>query len=266
VDREESRQRSRRILVARSRVDVRGSSFAPVPTPPKRPDEGHASARFALGGGWEDGRPFVEARIRPSLHDLVDPEGGYTRGAEIQFLDVAARYYPAEQRVRLHEAVLLDMVSLAPWDGFFRPVSFRFDTGLRTRLLPDGGGGSDLDPDPVWRTQGGLGLAFDLGGAGLAYGMGEAIADVGPDLDDHFALGGGASLGLFVGTPGDRWRGHLFGRVTRFALGDRSTAVRAGLEQRLTLTRNTALKATTAFERDFGESWFDAVVTWNLYF
>ena len=82
------------------------------------------------------------------------------------------------------------------------------------------------------------------------HGMAEATADV----------------GVFVGTPGVRWRGHFCGRVTRYALGDRSTSIRVGLEQRLTLTSNAALRASTAFERDFGESWLHAVVSWNLYF
>ncbi len=96
--------------------------------------------------------------------------------------------------------------------------------------------------------------------------MAEATADVAPDLDDDFALGGGGGVGIFVGTPGVRWRGDFCGRVTRFALRDRFTSIRAGLEQRLTLTSNTALKASTAFERDFGESWLVAIVSWKLYF
>ncbi len=96
--------------------------------------------------------------------------------------------------------------------------------------------------------------------------MAEATADVAPDLEDDVALGGGGGVGIFIGTPGVRWRAHFCGRDTRFALGDRSTSIRVGLEQRLTLTSNAALRASTAFERDFGESWLLAVVSWNLYF
>jgi hypothetical protein len=265
VSRAESAPRAHDILVARSRVGVQGFPFAPVPTPAVRPDEGHESARLAVAAGYRTDRSFFEVRFRPALHDLLDPEGGYTRGAQIQFLDTAVRVFPETGKVRLHELVVLDMLSLVPWDAFFRPISFTFDMGLRTRLFPDGGG-SDLDPEPVWRTRGGVGLAFDFGERVLAYGMVEATGDLGSALDDDVAIGVGGGVGLTVGTPSDRWKAHAFARVSQFVLGDTTTALQAGLEQRLTVTRRTALELESSYHRDFGEDWFSAALGWNFFF
>ncbi|MFI5215166.1 MAG: DUF4105 domain-containing protein [Candidatus Limnocylindria bacterium] len=265
VERAETAARSRAILIERSRVDVHGSALTPVAVPRVPPHEGHRSARVALGAGWEDHRAFIELRARPSLHDLLDPQGGYTRGAEVQFLETALRWYPQDDQLRLHELVALDLQSLTTWDRFFRPLSWRFDTGLRSRLIPLAGR-SGLDPEGVFRTHAGAGIALALPRDATLYGFAEATLDAGPSLDHDVAFGPGAALGLLFGSEADRWRAHAFAQATRFALGDRTTWVRAGAEQRLTLGRNHALELETVYERDFGRSWARVGLSWNLYF
>jgi hypothetical protein len=263
IDRDASRDLARRILVARSRVPLSLDPSAAIPTPAVRPDEGHATARFSAGAGVEDDAAYLELRLRPAFHDLLDPEGGYTRGAEIRFLDGALRWFPGDDRVRLHELIVLDIVSIAPRDRFFEPISWRFDTGLRTRLLPDGDG--DLEAASVWRTRGGFGGAWELAG-GLAYAMGEAVLEVGPDLDDEHAVGPGAALGWYAGSPGDRFKGHAFARVTRYVSGEESTHLSLGAEQRLTLGDDRALELRASWERDDDEDWLEAALAWHLYF
>jgi hypothetical protein len=252
VARDESAGRARRILLARSRAGVRGAPPEP-PRPALRPDQGHGSARAAALAGARDGTPFVELRFRPAFHDLLDPQGGYVRGAQIDFLDTALRVYPEDGTVRLQELVALDMTSLTPWDPLFRPWSFRVETGLRTRLVP---GHDGLDDEPVFRSAAGFGLSFDLGRGALFYALAEATGEAGAALRENFALGAGGTAGVLASTPGDRWRGQLFARATRFQVGDLSTALSAGLMQRLTLTRWLALEARTSYERDFGQDWF----------
>jgi hypothetical protein len=265
VDRDETAARSRAILIERSRVDVRGSSFPPVAAPRVPPHEGHGSARVALAGGWEDHRGYVELRARPSLHELLDPQGGYTRGAEVQFLETALRWYPQDDLVRLHELVALDLQSITEWDRFVRPLSWRFDTGLRTRLLPNPGR-TGPDPEGVFRTHAGAGLAVGLPYGAMLYGFAEATLDAGPSLTHDVAFGPGAALGLLVGSEADRWRLHVFAQGTRFVAGDRTTWLRAGARQRLTLGRNTALELESAFERDFSRSWARVGLSWNWFF
>ena len=94
VERDASAGLARQILLARSQVGVRGAPPEP-PRPAFRPDEGHDTARASLGRRRRSAvTPFVEARFRPAFHDLLDPRGGYVRGAQIDFFDTALRVYP----------------------------------------------------------------------------------------------------------------------------------------------------------------------------
>jgi hypothetical protein len=209
---------------------------------------------------------FVEARLRLALHDLMDPGGGFPRGTQVDFLDTRLRWFPDAGKVRLQDAVLLDVRSLAPRDDFFTPISWSFEVGLRTRLFDAGGRGLGK-PRPVGRASGGLGLVYDLADSASAYAFAEATLDGAPALDHRVAAGPGAVAGLYLGAPGGRWKGHLFGRLRGFVLGDDTLATTLGSEQRLTLVGDRlALQLDLAWQRDFGHSWLEGALAWHVYF
>jgi hypothetical protein len=264
--RPEERTRSLRILTARSRVPTTGEPGPPPTVPSVRPEEGHETARLSLGSGWRDGRFFLEARVRPAFHDLLDPGGGFTEGAQIDFLDTVIRYYPDENELKLHEVTLIDIVSLAERDEIFQPISWKFGTGMTSRLMPRSGSHGDLSDGKLWHTNGGAGLSVRPWRGALAYTFLEGTFDMSGKLQPNYALGAGASAGIFVGDSEDRWKAHLHARATRFVAGDTRTALRLGLDQRLRLTRNTALELQLGVERDFHETWFDTALFWKLYF
>ncbi len=261
VDEATARARSHRLLLARSRVrSEKGSEAAAVqaPVPATRPDEGHGTAMLSLAAGWRDDEPYVELRVRPALHESLDPAGGFAEDSSIRVLDTRLRYFPGLDRVRLEELVLLELRSESPRDRFFKPFSWHVDTGLRTRLFPEAG--DALDPEPVWRTEGGIGLAYALADPLKIYAFADASAEVGPAFDDNYALGPGASAGLELSTPRDRWKGRLFGRVVRFVVGDVATDASFGVDQRLALSRRAALRADFAAHRYAGEEWIEAQI------
>jgi Domain of unknown function (DUF4105) len=260
---EEERPRSRALLVARSEVPVQGEAGPPPPVPSVRPDRGHETARLRLGSGVRDGHPFFEARARPAFHDLLDPQGGFTRGAQIDFFDFAVRYYPEAQQVRIHEFRLLDIVSLAPRDALFHPISWRFGTALESQLVPRRG---ELREAYFWKTGGGAGLTTSLGALGLAYGFLEARGELSSHLQPAWALGAGASAGVLFGDASDRWRMHLHAGALRYALGDPHTEIAIGLDQRVSITDDDALELRVTAERDFGETWLETGLFWNHYF
>jgi len=258
VEEDVSRERSYRLLVARSRA-ARGGT-PEVPRPAVRPEEGHGTALLAVGGGVEDDEGYVELRLRPSLHGPLDPEAGFPGDSSIGFLDTRLRWFPESGRVRLEELVLVELQSNTPRDDFFRPLSWGLDTGFRTRLFPEEDG--ELDRDLVWRTGGSLGFTFAPGRGPLSvYALADARLEVGSGFDHGWAFGPGGELGLELRVPGDRWQARLFGRGTRFVLGDRQTHLSAGLGQRVTLTRRTAAVAEVGVEYYRGESWLDASVS-----
>jgi hypothetical protein len=261
----EEQQRARRILLARSAVPVEGTALPPVPTPAVRPDQGHASNRAAAGVGVRDGRFYLEARFRPAYHDLLDPAGGYTAGAQIEFLDLTFRYYTVDRDPRVHRFTLVDIVSLAPFDRFFHPISWKVGTGMFSRLVPEGRS-NDLEEEYVWRSAGGGGLALEPWGGALAYAFVDATVDYSPALEEDHAIGGGASAGVFVGPATDRVKAHLYATVTRFALGDTSTYSAIGVEGRLSLARWMAIKLGVSGNRDFDQNWIEAGLAVNVYF
>jgi hypothetical protein len=255
---EESRERSYRLLLARSRA-ARGGA-PPAERPAVRPDEGHGTALVALGGGFEDDEGFLELRIRPSFHGPLDPDAGFPGDSSIAFLDTRVRYFPSSGRTRLEELVLVELQSKTPRDEVFHPLSWGLDTGLRTRLFP--GDGSELDRRLVWRTGANLGVSYAPGdGPATVYALADARLEVGSGFGHGWAIGPGAELGVELSAPGDRWQGRLFGRATRFLAGDRETDLQAGLAQRLTLTRTTAAVAEVGAHHYAGEGWLDARVS-----
>jgi hypothetical protein len=262
----DSRGLSRRILIARSLIDVDGApeiERTRVPVPQKRPDEGHESSLLALSGGWRDDESFVEFRWQPAFHDLIDDSSGFAEHMQIRFLDTRLRVYPQSNRVRLQRLTLVEATSLSPRSRVFRPMSYRFGMGLRNRRVADGNG---LDDSYVWGTEGGVGLSHDPTRYLLFYGLAQARLDLGSDLEDKFSLGAGGRAGLFLGPTESRWKAHLFGDVTRHFVGDITTEVRAGLESRVTTSRNTALIADATYNRILGHDWVEASLRLNVYF
>jgi hypothetical protein len=266
VSEDASRGLSRRILVARSHVALppteKDSATAAVPQPMVRPDEGHGSARLTVSTGWRDEEAFMELGVRPAFHDLMDSGGGYPEAMQVRFLDTRLRIYPESGRVRLQELTLFDVGSLSPRSRVFRPWAWSVGTGMRTRRVPDEG---DLEDASTWGSHIAAGLASDPGASLLLYGLADVQLDVGPDLEHSVAFGPGARFGVFVGGREARWRGNLFGQVSRFALGDTTTFLRSGAALRLTTTRNTALGLECGVNHSYGETWLDARLQLSLY-
>jgi hypothetical protein len=267
VSEDESRGLSRRILIARSRLGRLAPGEDPatieIEVPDVRPDQGHDTSLIALSAGWRDDEAFIDLRLRPAFHDLMDNSGGYPESMQIRILDTRMRIYPESGRVRLQELTLFEAVSLSPRSRVFKPWAWSAKTGLRTRRVPDGG---DLDDAPVWGTRIGAGLAWDPYPGVLLSGLADVRLDVGPDLEDDVSLGPGARLGLFVGRAETRWKGHLFGEVTRFAVGDTTTWLRGGVEARLATSRNTALTLEGSVNRIYGETWLEGALRLSLHF
>ncbi len=262
-----SRGLSLKILVARSRlgdVPSGADSGAQVEVPTIRPDEGHDSSLVGVSGGWRDGEAFIDLRLRPAFHDLMDNGAGYPEAMVVRFFDTDLRIYPQSGRVRLQELTLIELGSLSPRSSAFRPFAWSAGTGLATRRVPDKDG--NLKDASVWGSQFGAGLAWDPAPGLLVYGLADARLDVGTELEDSFSLGPGARLGVMVGGREGRLRGQLFGEVTPFVLGDTTTWVRAGGAARLTTSRNTALTLECSFNQIHNESWFEGELGLRLAF
>jgi hypothetical protein len=234
---------ARELLVARSKVEA--PSQAPALRPPARPDDGHASSRFAIGAGTEAGRDFGELRLRPTYHDIVDPDEGYVPGAQTEFFHFAFRHY-RDRSTQLESLVPIDILSLSPRDEFFQPWSWKASAGWRRSLAHDGTRRLQFVAD------GGAGAAWGSGRR-MAYAMLDAGLRVHSRLDDDHAVGAGASAGVLF-DAGSRLRVHGYARVMRQFLGENDTPGAIGLGSRFSLSRDLALRFDLARQREAGRS------------
>lgn len=252
------------LLAARSRLPA-GPTLPSDPAPPVRPDEGHGSARVLLGAGRWEGQKFEQIEARPAYHDILDADGGFVPGAQIGFLDVDLRHYfdrngGATGPTRLERFVPLDIVSLAPRDDFFRPVSWHLEAGWQRLRLSDGSQPLALGAG------GGAGLSWaDERRVVLGYAMLDATARLAGGLQDGYEAGGGARLGVLV-DPVPRWRLHAYVRWTDYALGQRDTPWQVGLQQRIALSRDLAVRLDVDRERQFGRGFDNASASILFYF
>jgi hypothetical protein len=252
----------RELLLARSRLPVPPQK-PEIPVPAVRPDEGHKTSRIGIGAGSRDGRRFGEIHLRPTYHDLLDQDAGYTRGAQIQFFDMRFRHYQDDGGLRLEEFMPLDIASVSPRNDFFSPVSWKINIGWTRKRLPDGA-------EPlVFRLHGGPGLAYDapllFGGNAVYYGFLEAALDASKRFESNYTLGAGPAIGLLADIS-DRWAVNLKARSLRYGLGDDHWARELVLEQRYVLSRQSALRLNLSRKQEFRDYWNSGHLSLYFYF
>lgn len=250
------------LLLARNRVDIPPQK-PQVPMPMVRPDQGHKTSRLGMAIGSRGGRRYEDIRIRPTYHDLMDDDGGYTPGAQIQFFDTTLRHYRGDAGLRLEEFKPLDIASLSPHDEFFKPTSWKLNVGWTRKRF------SETDEPLVLRFNGGPGLAYNAfgarGGTSVYYGFLETSLDVGKRFDQDYAWGIGPSVG-WLANPSERWRVNLFARSLRYGLGDEHWARELNLEQRYSLTRQSALRFQLYRKQEFQNYWNGGDISLYFYF
>lgn len=251
VPRQSGVARARQILLARSRVAT-DADFPPVAEPATPPEAGHDTLRVAAGPVWEGDDAGIGLRLRPAYHDLLDPPGGYTAGAQINFMDVALRADVDDDELELDRLTLIDIVSISARSDLFKPISWQIGTGFRQRPVA---APMDEDAHLGYYVEGGPGLAWgDLDGV-TAYAFGLGSADVNHGFEHGYALGAGASLGVLAyPTPGWQLRAEVGG--LDYAAGDGGHRAWAKLTQQWPLPGPLALRAEIGYEensrRDYG--------------
>jgi hypothetical protein len=232
------------LLAARSRVGAEAAT-PPVAAPEVRPDQGHASARLAIGFGARDGRWFQELAARGGYHTLSDPLAGYVPGAGIEFLDLGLRHYQGDRGIILDHLSLVGIRSLSARNELVEPISWRLGGGLeRYRTEP-----SDEKGTLVGMLWAGAGPSLALGERGVASLMAEASVAAGADCPDACFLAAGPALTV-TWPATERWQLSLEGRYQLLlsdGLGDRYDVA---LGQTFALRPNLALKLDLLVEDD----------------
>jgi hypothetical protein len=221
------------------RSTLSGSPTTPPLSAPKvRPDQGHGTARLAVGVGRGEGRWFTEYGIRPAFHDQLDPPQGYLQGSQIKFLETVLRE-EAGKGVDLQRLTVLDIESLTPRNDFFAPKSWSIRLGAERR--PAGNSRDHF----VFSLAGGAGGSYQLLGHSLLYGLLEAEIQSSRSLSPEWGLGVGPRSGLLVQLT-NGWRVQAEGSLQQFVAGDEHTEISVRLAQSISLSPNNALRFTIA--------------------
>ncbi|MEY4729481.1 MAG: hypothetical protein RL020_639, partial [Pseudomonadota bacterium] len=258
----QSAAQTRSLLTARSQLDVPNHDPI-IPAPVVRPDQGHKTSRIDVGYGVQDGAHFQELVWRPSYHELIDPEAGYNRGAQIQFFRFALRHYADEKKTRLEKFVPIDILSLAPRDEFFQRLSWKINlSGVRTRM-------ANGEERPLARVNGGAGYAWETGKAlhtpTLLYSFLDVTLDAGKFPGADYALGAGPALGMVTDLSQD-WRAHTYARLQRFALGNQRTSAEVSIDQRFSVGPNAGLRVSVGKKKEFDRLWNHADINFQYYY
>ena len=115
------------LLTARAALPALPELAVPVPDVP--PQAGHGTARVDLSAGRRNGKAVWNLALRPAYHDLGDPEEGYSRGAQIQFLALDLGQTEG-QGMRLQRFTPVDIVSLTPTTAMLGGTSWKVRFGL----------------------------------------------------------------------------------------------------------------------------------------
>lgn len=118
-----------------------GKSEAPTIYTPTNPLEGNQSLRITplMLVNPQGFHPALDFRI--TYHDITDNDQGYLKGAQIEFLKTLAYYdtlahkNPSWDSFRIYEMHLLSIASYGMMSKFFKPFSYRLDTGFNRNFL-----------------------------------------------------------------------------------------------------------------------------------
>ena len=258
LEREQYQKQFLDILAARSTLGTPPEDPYPIQTPTP-PDQGHLSARVRTGGGYRSDSWFGEFEWRAAYHDITDLDEGYVRGAQINFMEFSFRYYFDDEKLRLHRWRVVDILSLSPWNGIFKPVSWKVNAGVEEMTLADGG------DHPVPRLNAGGGLSTAIGGTGIAYLLAETDLLASTRLEQDYALGFGGTGGIMVNITRD-WKVNLWLQGLYYGMGDQHQSVTAALQQNLRFTTNTSLSLDALRERTYNHYRTDVTARMNWYY
>lgn len=254
--RDENTRQSYALLKARSELPA-GNVWPDTVWETSRPEQGHRTSRLALGGGRLDGSSFVSLRFRPAYHDILDPLPGYSRGAQINFLDFRGRYFADDNSLKLDRFTVIDILSLTPRDRFFKPVSWGVDTGLE-RMLTNAGAtnGSQVN--------GGGGVSYKVAGEHIAYGLAHGQLKVAKRFVNNYSMGAGVRSGLLLFF--EHSSANLEFRALRFALGETDNFFQARWRQSFPLGSQMSTRYILEHRYDRGQSDNRAELLLNWYF
>ncbi len=94
---------------------------------PQNPINAHRAVKTTIGGAFRDSHYYTLLGIRPAYHTLEDPQYGYLRGTQIEFLNLELGI--TKDSLKLEDLTVLSIKSIAQRTKLFSPFSWRTKFG-----------------------------------------------------------------------------------------------------------------------------------------
>lgn len=245
-------------------LTVRSNMAVELPEPPKaepafRPDQGHRSRRMGLRYGSEASGQYLQFDFRWAYHDLYDPDGGVTEGAQLEFISPSLRFYPEENNWQFEGINFVDIISAPTRNDFIRPYSWKVSSSVRRYQFDDDERSLTLD------FKLGTGLSYQLTHNVVVSVFVDTQLMLANEFDDSTALGFGATTTMIY-TLTDKWKAGLQAELMQYVEGVSQTSYELGGRLRLSLDKNSATLLELTENREFSHSFFKAQLSWQYYF
>lgn len=247
-----------KILSARSGLGAAPEDLYRIEEP-ARPDAGHGTTKISAAAGVRRGEPFGELNVRPEFHALLDPGQGYLPGAQIKFLDTAVRYGGGTDSFYLQSLHVIDIVSISPRDTFFKPLSWKVNTGFGRETLRDG------KEHLIYRLNTGGGFSYASPFGGIWYLLGELDINAGPKFRSYVTAGPGVSVGA-AEQLSDRIKLLLNVVGYWYGLGDDRSSIKSALGLNIGLTQHNSVTLETSREYMNSHPISESALRWNYYY
>jgi Domain of unknown function (DUF4105) len=226
------------------------------PTPETRPDKAHGSSRAAIKFGSRDRKLFSELNWRASYHDLLDPEAGFVKGAQIELFELSVRQ-EEEQGFKINRVMPVNVFSLAADDAISNPWAWKIRASIEEQLLEDRAFSN------IAAIDGGFGVV------GHQFGETKLYALIAPEIriSENFKHSTSSGLGTEIGTifNSKHFSMQIEAEFTRFGIGSTDSALHLRSQQRVMLGKDFAFNLSCSRNREF-DKWYSELSLGTLYY
>lgn len=193
VDESFAQPRFRQLLGLRSQINLDKQRQEPE-RPKIDPTQSHKARNISIKTGEVQGQSFIELGHRQAYHDLIDPQGGFRTGTQLNFWNGSIQY--RNDQLKLEHFDFLSVNSYNPITPFKTPLSWGFNFGWQQESVEHDGQFSEDRQHGVlnFNVQGGYSYA-DQAREHLCYVQAQTYLQAGKALDKGWRIGAGPTLG-----------------------------------------------------------------------
>jgi hypothetical protein len=118
------------ILSERSQIDLISETVVPIFSYEDQPHISHPSRRFGSGFLASEKESWFLFKYKFSLHDQLDPVGGYPDYSEMYFGELHFSYSDLKRKIELEKFTLIEVLSHSPLIDFSKNISWRVRLGV----------------------------------------------------------------------------------------------------------------------------------------